>query len=737
MKPLENHRSVTSEGVEESAAFGISQENHAHIMTLLRDAIYTDKVMAVIREYSANAWDAHRMSGKPDLPIKVTLPTIMDPVLTIQDFGPGLSHEAVFQIYTQYGASTKRDSDTAVGMLGIGSKSAFAYADSFTIESRHGGKQRIYAAVLDESEKGKIDLLAEQDCSEDETGVTIQVAVQVTDIPEFTRKAREFFAFMEPKPEINTLLPVPNHTDRFDSENGHGYIYRPQYGERGQWYALMGCVPYRINLEQLKGLDGSSLVPETLFQHAGVLNFGIGEVQISASREELKYGKFTNKALLDKFNALLDEYIKKVADEINGLDLTQWDKRQRARPLSRLKLAVPDEFNELFKATVNFPEAMMEKFTITYKDGRHPTHINVDEGRIGFYLKDDDRKIDWFGIPRTAFLVRAKYKPNPADYTTAPDGKLVLKPAEERTEDPNREKYSWDEVRADLDAMLDKMHCTGLPIGKLSEQTWEMPDWERRRLEQEAERRAQKKVYNAKHHARAFRWNAADETSRPLSSNWETITEPPTEDSPYVVLYYFEVEGMGDNAFYRAAREMKALATRLGIPVPEVYAYKRSEKKPLDPDKIIGRPFAEWYAEWKKALPTVLPAVEECWENQQWIAMLPGPNSLQPNHHTFRALAGKLGSNHPILNFLRDAMNARGKLKKHTSDYRRAVYDLDAGSVFAGKTAKAEEARDALHAVYPLIPLFSGGIKVVWQSDFADKLIDYIKLVDASRKDNP
>ena len=74
---------------------------------------------------------------------------------SVRDYGPGLSHDDMFRVFTRYGRSTKRDSNEVVGMLGIGSKSGFAYADTFTVVSRHGGRVRTYVAALDESEIGR------------------------------------------------------------------------------------------------------------------------------------------------------------------------------------------------------------------------------------------------------------------------------------------------------------------------------------------------------------------------------------------------------------------------------------------------------------------------------------------------------------------------------------------------------------------------------------------------------
>ena len=63
----------------ESVSFGIKESGLSHIFNVLRNQLYSDKVLAVIREYSTNAVDAHIEVGQADKPIKVTLHTQMTP----------------------------------------------------------------------------------------------------------------------------------------------------------------------------------------------------------------------------------------------------------------------------------------------------------------------------------------------------------------------------------------------------------------------------------------------------------------------------------------------------------------------------------------------------------------------------------------------------------------------------------------------------------------------------------
>ena len=67
MIPVQTQRSVETSPTVASASFGISQNDVAHILTMLRDTLYSDRVLAVLREYAANAWDVHRAQASRGL----------------------------------------------------------------------------------------------------------------------------------------------------------------------------------------------------------------------------------------------------------------------------------------------------------------------------------------------------------------------------------------------------------------------------------------------------------------------------------------------------------------------------------------------------------------------------------------------------------------------------------------------------------------------------------------------
>lgn len=51
--------------------------------------------------------------------------------IIFHDYGCGLSQRRVQDVFTTFGASTKRDNNYEIGGFGLGAKSPLAYADTF------------------------------------------------------------------------------------------------------------------------------------------------------------------------------------------------------------------------------------------------------------------------------------------------------------------------------------------------------------------------------------------------------------------------------------------------------------------------------------------------------------------------------------------------------------------------------------------------------------------------------
>lgn len=296
MKLSTNKTVVTKSNNIVQSSFGISKGNEAHILDILRNKLYSDKIGAVVREYSTNALDAQVEAGKGHLPIEISLPSRLNPVFSVKDNGIGLDEEEIRNTYVMYGASTKRDSNSFVGQLGLGCKAAFAYSDVFNIVSTKDKVRKTYSAYIDETKCGAIALLGEEKV-EDDNGIEIKIPVKSDDFSSFRNKALEGLKYMNPTPLIDGEKQIDFTHEKEINIDG----YRVGFN-RGSWYfnAVMGSISYPIDLKEL---DISLHTP------GFSLYLDIGDVDIAANRESLEY--------TEKTKSKLTEILSKVHNTVN------------------------------------------------------------------------------------------------------------------------------------------------------------------------------------------------------------------------------------------------------------------------------------------------------------------------------------------------------------------------------------------------------------------------------------
>lgn len=292
MIPQKNQNSVTSTVSGDAIGMTIEQQAMGHIMNVLTN-LYSDEELACIREYSTNALDAHVEVGQTR-PIEVTLPTDLRPILSIRDYGPGLSAEEVETIYSRYGASTKRDSNEAVGMLGLGCKSALAYVDQFTLVSVKDGERITVSVARDENGAGVMTINAREP-SDELSGV--EVLIPAKRYNSFGDKAAEFFRYWEPGTVlVNGEEPEPVEGWKIDDE--FTVSDKPDNYDR-KLRIVMGNVSYPVSWEYEREAPELQSLPDGKQIIARV---PIGMVSFTPSRESLQEHPAT-KAALDQILA--------------------------------------------------------------------------------------------------------------------------------------------------------------------------------------------------------------------------------------------------------------------------------------------------------------------------------------------------------------------------------------------------------------------------------------------------
>lgn len=192
-------------GQQEVVSMGMSDS--AALMHILSATLYTFPDLAMVREVICNGWDAHINAGKTNVPLQITL---RDNVFSVQDFGSGIPHDKIGQIYGTYGDSTKRDDSTTTGGFGLGSKAPFACTDNFEVISCNGGIKSIYRVSKSSMERGgKPSIATIVQLPTEETGITVKVLLDPSMIVSLQSKVANVLYFGEILASINGGEPRP------------------------------------------------------------------------------------------------------------------------------------------------------------------------------------------------------------------------------------------------------------------------------------------------------------------------------------------------------------------------------------------------------------------------------------------------------------------------------------------------------------------------------------------------
>lgn len=285
MKLIQPQNTVKIEGSLESSKVEIKEDAMDQLSILLRDKIYTDKVMSPIRELIANAADEHTKHNVKEL-VRIHLPTNEEPYFSVRDFGKGLSKKDVFGIFFTYFSSTKRDDKKLIGSWGLGSKSPYTLVNTFNVISYFEGNKSVYVGINLGRECESH--LVSSELSDEPSG--IEVSFEVKDIEKFRSKFAEFYQYFVSYCELEVINPVA--FTPVDCKEGK---IRPT----PQNAIIFKGIRYQHDFEFIKGRAIEFTVPEHI------------TLAIPPSREKLETVGINEIAL----RAFFDDYAAKMVKE--------------------------------------------------------------------------------------------------------------------------------------------------------------------------------------------------------------------------------------------------------------------------------------------------------------------------------------------------------------------------------------------------------------------------------------
>lgn len=265
---------------------------------------YGDPVLAVVREYVANAVDASVTRGT-DKPVEITVPTVDDPVFTVRDYGIGMDFATLSKNCLSFDNSTKRTRNDVIGSLGIGAKSAWTLADSFVVDTVIDGKRTAVRAARDLDHK----IMVKEAPTELEQGTTISIPVaEVSELRDW-RTAIETVARAHAPGRVVVDGEAVESVHGGDQWVGTVRVGNP-FPDRSGFDVLSGGTLFALKPKV------SAYITERIGYPSGVIQLPIGSFQHTPSREELTDSP-RNRAVLDRALEVFDARREEIAAEVS------------------------------------------------------------------------------------------------------------------------------------------------------------------------------------------------------------------------------------------------------------------------------------------------------------------------------------------------------------------------------------------------------------------------------------
>ena len=353
----------------EAVLSGVQQQNNfnlkptAEAFRLLSSSLYSNPVHAIIREVCCNAADSHIAAGTENIPFDVSLPTELNPVFTVRDYGTGLCHEDVLHLYTTYFDSTKQNCQQSTGAMGLGSKSPLGYTNNFNVTSFYNGEKRNYIVYLNthSEDGGAVPSIAFMNTTETDEPNGLEVSVPCdNDYSRWSTELPKVIFWFQKLPNINGqpgyyyVRPISVRKQLGECTIVHNDIRAGNNSFKG-WFVVQGNVAYPLEVSQLEdyiretypqqpcedfhGLDRRTM----LSQVNGLLNTTSGYIRINTekevvpfqpSRERLQYTTKCKELLINKirmiFQMLVDDHVEYFSSVENFNDLYNYEEMIRS-----------------------------------------------------------------------------------------------------------------------------------------------------------------------------------------------------------------------------------------------------------------------------------------------------------------------------------------------------------------------------------------------------------------------
>ena len=329
---------------------------------VLSGGMYKDRIGAIIRELSCNAWDSHVEAQNTKQPFDIFIPSKLSPVFYIRDYGTGLTKDEIETIYTCYFKSTKADTNKQLGCFGLGSKTPLSYTDQFSVTSYKDGKKYLYLVYIKDNVPS-LSLLNEEDTNE-HNGLKVELAIKEQDVQTFQGSIKRFFSTSDVQPNFLNKSSLEDYKiieycwkykDLWLTKNDLNTLFSIKLGmvlypatcpdlTDDLLFRVIDKYKDKVFQTGITMQDFTQAFRSFIYGHSYsgsfVLNSKIGEFDVSSSREGLTWKESTKEHFVDRLFKLFLEIYLKLKKDIKGIKT----------------------FMEAYKILHNFPSQLLNRY---------------------------------------------------------------------------------------------------------------------------------------------------------------------------------------------------------------------------------------------------------------------------------------------------------------------------------------------------------------------------------------
>lgn len=352
MQVADNSQTATSATLGGKATRAVTMVEDASLFMMLSSNLYSNQRLAVVREILCNAWDAHIEAGTIDKPIYVTINENCD--LIIMDSGTGIHDDFIEVVYGIYGGSTKKNDTKTTGGFGLGSKSPWAYTESFRVTSEHNGVKTVYnmarTCIENDGKPGILPVVG--NLPTDRSGLTVEFRLDENDVDEIDEYIRAIakhgdmnVRYLNERDHATpTMLERLGMSDEPGSYNLDAEEWHYSYMGNHRIYVRYGAVIYPAL--RTPGTEKALEVIENFMDVVGyrriLVQAAPSTLALTPSREALSSQKMTENGIVDICVNLVDQIEKEILEQIPD-------------QMEQLRLYISKyDYREMFGNTVDF-----------------------------------------------------------------------------------------------------------------------------------------------------------------------------------------------------------------------------------------------------------------------------------------------------------------------------------------------------------------------------------------------